>query len=179
MRFDPSKFGIRHQLWGLFGLFLLTGALVLVLDEVSQYRTQRTMLAMKDDVLTGMRRIRRLSDAYSEDVVNTTFRARNHLVGWDDAVATVDLAQRTIDTEWAALQSSDFAGEDRALLVQALHARTRADDAVHNLRQALVAKDVRALGRFADRELYPAIDPLAERLQALWRACAADAEGTA
>ena len=39
MRFDPSRFGIRHQLWGLFGLFLLTGALVLVLDEVAQYST--------------------------------------------------------------------------------------------------------------------------------------------
>ena len=167
MRFDPSKLGMRHQLWGLFGLFLLTGALVLLLDEVGQYHTQRTMLAMKDDVLTGMRRIRRLSDAYSQDVVNTTFRARNYLIGWDEAVATVDRAQATIDTEWAALQSSEFAGDDRALLVQALQARHRADDAVDSLRQALVAKDIRALGRFADRELYPAIDPLAERLQAL------------
>ena len=118
MRFDPSRFGIRHQLWGLFGLFLLIGALVLVLDEVAQYSTQRSMLAMKDEVLTGMRRIRRLSDAYSLDVVDTTFKARNALVEWDEAVATVDAAQATIDEEWKALQGSEFAGEDRALLVQ-------------------------------------------------------------
>ncbi len=167
MRFDPSKFGIRHQLFGLFGLFLLTGALVVVVDEVSQYRTHRSMLAMKDDVLDGMRRIRRLSDAYSLDVVDTTFKARNALVGWDEALATVDRAQATIDTEWAALQASEFVGDDRALLVQALHERPRADDAVESLREALVARDVRALGRFADQELYPAIDPLTERLQAL------------
>ena len=167
MRFDPSKYGIRHQLWGLFGLFLLTGVLVLVLDEVSQYRAERSMVAMRDDVLAGMARIRRLSDAYSQDVVNTTFRARNHLVGWDEAVATVDQAQAGIDTEWAALQASEFAGDDRALFVQALQARTRADQAVDRLRQVLMAEDIRGLGRFADRELYPAIDPLAERLQAL------------
>ena len=167
MRFDPSKFGIRHQLWGLFGLFLLTGVLVLVLDEVGQYYTQRSMLAMKDDVLAGMRRIRRLSDAYSQDVVNTTFRTRNYLIDWDDAVATVDRARATIDSEWAALQASDFSGDDRALLVQALLARPRADAAVERLRATLVAKDIRALGRFADGELYPAIDPLAERLQAV------------
>jgi len=166
MRFDPSKYGIRHQLWGLFGLFLLTGVLVLVLDEVSQYRAERSMVAMRDDVLAGMARIRRLSDAYSQDVVNTTFRARNHLVGWDEAVATVDQAQAGIDTEWAALQASEFAGDDRALFVQALQARTRADQAVDRLRQVLMAEDIRGLGRFADRELYPAIDPPAERLQA-------------
>ncbi|QIL19405.1 ATP-binding protein [Thermomonas sp. HDW16] len=169
MRFDLSKFGIRHQLWGLFGLFLLTGALVLALDELGQYRAERSMVAMRDDVLAGMARIRRLSDAYSQDVVNTTFRARNYLVSWDDAVVAVDHAQATIDTEWAALQSSEFAGDDRALLIQALQDRTRADRAVRSLRQMLEAKDIRALGRFADRELYPAIDPLAERLQVVAR----------
>ena len=35
MRFDPSRFGIRHQLWGLFGLFLFTGALTLIMFKVS------------------------------------------------------------------------------------------------------------------------------------------------
>jgi PAS domain S-box-containing protein len=167
MRFDPSKFGIRHQLWGLFGLFLLTGVLVLVLDAVGQFQTQRSMAAMKDEVLAGMGRIRRLSDAYSLDVVDTTFKARNALVDWDDALATVDRAQATTDREWKALEASEFSGDDRALLVQALQARPRADAATRTLRAALDAKDVRALGRFADRELYPAIDPLTERLQVL------------
>ena len=166
-RFDTARLSIRHQLWGLFGLFLLTGALVLVLDEVSQYYTQRTMLAMKDDVLDGMRRIRRLSDAYSLDLVDTTFKARNALVEWEQAVAVVDRAQATIEAEWTALQGTEFVGDDRALLEQALLARPRADAAAQELRKALVAKDVRALGRFADQELYPAIDPLTERLQVL------------
>ena len=168
MRFDLSKYGIRHQLWGLFGLFLLTGALVLVLDEAGQYSARRSMIAMKDDVLDGMRRIRRLSDAYSRDVVDTTFKARNSLVEWKDALATVEQAQVTIDAEWQALQASEFAGvDDRALLQQALQARARADAAVDTLRHALRAEDVRALGRFADGELYPAVDPLTDRLQML------------
>ena len=47
MRFDPSRFGLRHQLLGLFGLFLVTGALVLALDEVGQHYTQRSMSAMR------------------------------------------------------------------------------------------------------------------------------------
>ncbi|MGV8943918.1 ATP-binding protein [Thermomonas sp.] len=164
-RFDPSKFGIRHQLLGLFGLFLLTGALVLVLDEIGQHYARQSLVAMKDDMLSGMRRISRLSDAYSLGLVDTAFRSRNHLITWDEGLATLDQAHATAETEWAALQQMDLDPEDQALLDQALQARPRADAAMAWLRGALQNKDVRALGKFADSELYVAVDPLAERLQ--------------
>ena len=164
MRFDPSRFGLRHQLLGLFGLFLITGALVLSIDEIGQHYTQRSLAAMKDDVLAGMGRIRRLTDAYAQDVVDTTFRTRNHLLGWDEGVAVVTAARNSAVQEWHALQALPLQGEDKALLEQALQARVRADEAAARLQGILQAKDIRALGQFADRELYPAIDPLVERL---------------
>ena len=165
MRLDPSKFGIRHQLLGLFGLFLVTGALVLVLDEIGQHYARQSLVGMRDDVLTGMRRIRRLSDAYSQDLVNTTFRTRNYLIGWDEGLKALDRAKATTETEWAALQQDELSPEDRALLDQALQARPRADAAMATVRKALEKKDIRALGKFADTELYLAVDPLGERLQ--------------
>ena len=51
-----STLSIRHQLWALFGLFLLTGATVLVLDEVAQYRARSSLQEMKDHSLQRMRR---------------------------------------------------------------------------------------------------------------------------
>ena len=167
MRFDPSRLGIRHQLLGLFGLFLVTGGLVLALDEVGEYYTQRSMSAMKDDVLAGMRSIRRLSDAYSQDVVDSTFRTRNYLIGWDEGLETVERARATAAAEWDALQAMSLQGEDHALLQQALEERGRADRAAAKLSEVLDARDIRALGRFADGELYPAVDPLVERLAAV------------
>ena len=164
MRFDPSRLGLRHQLLGLFGLFLITGALVLALDEIGQHYTQRSMAAMKDDVLAGMARIRRLGDAYAQDVVDTTFRTRNHLLGWDEGLAVVANARAGAARDWHALQAMPLTGEDKALLEQALQARVRADQAAETLQRILQARDIRALGQFADRELYPAIDPLVERL---------------
>ena len=165
MRLDLSRFGLRQQLLGLFGLFLATGALVLVLDEVGQHFAQQSLVRMRDDVLAGMRGIRRLSDAYGRDVVDTTFRVRNYLIDFDEGVARLDRARLAADVEWRALEKDRFGFDDRALLEQALQARPRADAAVDNLRRAMAARDVRALGRFADRELYPAMDPLTERLQ--------------
>ena len=42
MRLAPSRIGIRHQLLGLFGLFLATGALVLV--DTATHRTSAAVL---------------------------------------------------------------------------------------------------------------------------------------
>jgi PAS domain S-box-containing protein len=165
MRFDPSKAGIRQQLLGLFGLFLLTGVLVLGLDEVGQYYGQQSLVRMRDDMLSGMRGIRRLSDAYGRDVVDTTFRVRNYLIDWDEGLAVLDRASATAEAEWKTLQAERLGGDDDALLAQALQARVQADEAVADLRAILRARDIRALGRFADRAMYPAVDPLTERLQ--------------
>ncbi|MGH8072568.1 MAG: hypothetical protein ACREO4_00655, partial [Lysobacter sp.] len=46
-----SRLSIRHQLWALFGLFLLAGMTVLVIDEIAQYKARQSLLALKDDSL--------------------------------------------------------------------------------------------------------------------------------
>ena len=165
MRLDVSRFGIRHQLLGLFGLFLVTGTLVVVVDEVGEHYAQRSMEAMKGDVLTGMRRIRRLSNAYGMEVVDTTFRTRNHLIDWEQAEQRIERAQATIANEWRALQAMPLDEESKALLDQALLARPRADEAAESLSQILGRRDILALGRFADHDLYPSVDPLVQRLE--------------
>ena len=62
MRLDLSRLGMRQQLLGLFGLFLLTGLLVLVLDEVDQYRSRQLMVAMREDHPLAARESIRLRD---------------------------------------------------------------------------------------------------------------------
>ena len=49
------KLGIRHQLWILFGLFLLTGATVLVVDEIGQYQARQSLLALRGQSLLALR----------------------------------------------------------------------------------------------------------------------------
>ena len=165
MRFDLSRLTIRHQLLALFGLFLVTGVLVVAVDEIGQHDAQRSMTAMQEDVLVGMRRIRRLSNAYGMDVVDTTFRTRNYLIDWDEAARRIDQAKQTMAEEWKALQAMPLDDESRALLAQALLARPRADEAAADLRRILAKRDILALGRFADRDLYPSVDPLVQRLE--------------
>src|SRR5690606_18624722 len=53
-----------------------------------------------------------------------------------------------------------------------------ADHAADTWRAILLQQDIGKLGRFADTELYPAVDPVSERLQALSDLAMVDAEAT-
>src|SRR5688500_8775836 len=158
---------IRHQLWALFGLFLLTGATVLVIDEVAQYRARQSLLTLNDDSLQRLRRIKAVSDGYGLDIVDTTFRTRNYLITWNQGVAVVDAARQRIDASWAELAPMRRTPQEEALFGEIAQARERADLAAEHLRAILVEQDIKKLGHFADTELYPAIDPVTTRLQAL------------
>ena len=171
-------FGIRHQLWALFGLFLLTGASVLAIDEFAQQRSRASLEQMKDQSLQRMRLLNAVSEGYATGVVDTTFKARNFLITWHEGVARVDAARSAIDGSWKRLQTLPRTPEQRALFEQAAAARIRADAAAADLRAILQREDIGELGRFADTELYPAVDPVTTRLQKLSDAAMAQAEGT-
>ena len=172
-----ARLSFRHQLGALFGLFLLAGVAVLIIDEVAQYRARQSLLVLKDDSLRRMAVLKRVSDAYGLDIVDTTFRVRNHLIPWNEGVATVDAARQRIEAEWAVLGALPHEGRERALLEEVAAARVRADRAALRLRELLANQDIRALGRFADSELYPAVDPVTRRIKALSDLAQERAEG--
>ena len=159
------KFGIRMQLLGLFGLLLLTGAGVLALDEFERRQNQQALVQLKDESLAGLRRIKAVSDAYGLDIVDTTFRTRNGLMAWEEGVQVVDNARLRVREHWAALEAMPQNEEQRSLYRQIERARIRADTAAMTLRGILMDQDIVALGRFADTELYPAIDPVTTRIK--------------
>lgn len=169
-------FGIRHQLWALFGLFLLTGATVLAIDEFAQQRSRVSLQEMKDQSLQRMRLLNAVSEGYATGVVDTTFKARNDLITWHEGVARVDAARSAIDSNWKRLETLPRSREQRALFEQAGAARIRADAAAASLRTILQREDIGQLGRFADTELYPAVDPVTTRLQTLSDAAMGQAE---
>ncbi len=171
-----QRLSIRAQLLMLFGLLLGTGAGVLVMDELELQDEIRTFDSLLRDSLSGLRLAKSISDSYRLEIVDTTFRVRNSLLGWDQGVRMVDTAQSDIQRHWAALLETNLSPEQRALAGEIAKARTFADSATSKLRTVLQAKDIKALGQFADTELFPAMDPVTTRLQFLTDVKMLDAE---
>jgi signal transduction histidine kinase/DNA-binding NarL/FixJ family response regulator len=170
------RFSIRTQLLALFGLLLLTGAIVLVIDEISLRREIATFDSLQHDSLTGLRLAKSISDAYGLEIVDTTYRVRNYLMGWDQGVAVIDTAEADIHHDWDALIQTNLSPDQRELIADVGKARVIADQAATKLRGILKAQDMPALGKFADTELYPAIDPVTNRVQFLADVKMLDAE---
>src|SRR5690606_22526798 len=135
------KHSLRRHILALFAMLLLAGTTVLVVDEYAQYRARQSLEALNAHSLGRLRALKAVSDGYNLGVVNTTFKVRNDLIGWEEGIAALDEAP---------------AG-----------ARVRADIAAARLRAILEQQDIGALGRFADTELYPAVDPVVAGLQRL------------
>jgi signal transduction histidine kinase/CheY-like chemotaxis protein/HPt (histidine-containing phosphotransfer) domain-containing protein/CHASE3 domain sensor protein len=158
---------IRRQLWTLFGLLLLTGACVLVIDEIAQYHQRQSLQSLKDESLGRLRRLKEVSDGYGLDMVDTTFRVRNYLIDWNAGLAKLDAARTSIDRNWHELEALPRTPEQQQLFLRTAQSRVRADRAMAQLREILQRHDIQALGRFADGTLYPAVDPVTSRLQQL------------
>ncbi|MBS0456848.1 MAG: response regulator [Proteobacteria bacterium] len=158
---------IRFQLLGLFGLLILAGASVLALDEYDRRAHQRALDALAQQTLVSLRLIQSVSDGYGLDDIGTVFRVRNYLVGWDAGLRAADAARQRIDGDWDTLAKLPRTPDEAALLADIGAARVRADAAAARLRDILRAKDIKAIGHFADTELFPAMDPVTTRLQQL------------
>lgn len=156
---SPTR-SIRRQLLALFVFLLCCGALVIVIDEYAQYQARQSLENLRARPLERMRALRAVSDGYSRGIVDTTFKVRNDLLAWDEGVRAVDAAREAIAREWAHLEAMPHAGGQEALFAQAGRERERADAAALALRAVLLERDIGALGRFADTELYPAVDPV-------------------
>ncbi|HEY6941765.1 sensor histidine kinase, partial [Dokdonella sp.] len=158
---------IRVQLQALFGLLLLTGLTVLVLDEINQRADVATFQSVQRQSLAGLRLAKSISDAYGLDIVSAVFRVRNNLMGWEQGIEVVEAARRAVERDWKQLVASDLPPEQRAVVDEVARARVSADRATEKLLGIFRAADIDALGRFADTELYPAMDPVASRLKFL------------
>jgi PAS domain S-box-containing protein len=161
------RLSIRTQLLGLFALMFAGALAVLALDEAERRDNARVMDQLREESLRSLRRIKKVSDAYGLDYVSTTFRVRNNLIAWDEGVRVLDAAKQRIEENWALLSDHPHTPRQGELINLASQERVPADRAAAKLRTILEARDILALGRFADTELFPAMDPVTKRLKAL------------
>jgi signal transduction histidine kinase/CheY-like chemotaxis protein len=176
MKLLQQRLSIRTQLLALFGLLLGAGACVLVMDELALQSEIGTFDTLLHDSLSGLRLAKSISDSYGLEIVDTTWRVRNSLAGWDQGANSIAVAQSDIQRDWDALLATNLSPEQRVLTEEIAKVRIVADDATARLREILKARDMAALGKFAATELYPAMDPVTTRLQFLADVKMLDAE---
>lgn len=146
------------------------GAAIVVLGGLGlgELRAQDARLAtIIADRVVPLEQLKAVSDAYAVDIVDTAHKARAGSLPRTEALKRLAIARTRIARDWSAYRNTYLTPEEKQLVAAASERMPRADAALATLAQLLRDGDQASLAAFADRDLYPAIDPVTAEVSRL------------
>jgi methyl-accepting chemotaxis protein len=120
----------------------------------------------KDRVIC-LQQLKVISDMYAVNIVDTSHKVRDGAVSWSDGRKNLDEARKRVADEWKEYTGTYLVPEEKKLVDETVPLMKSADDAIARLSGIIDGKDKEALTRFAATGLYPAIDPLTDKITKL------------
>ncbi len=162
-----NNLSIKTRLLGLV-------AALLVLLIVSSYSTVHRLHASNavlgsvyNDRVVPLKQLKEVADGYFIGMVDTAHKTRDGAMKPEDGLKTLAQARIAIDKSWQAYLATELVDEEKALVAKIVTTMKVADAAALQLQALLSKNDIEALRAFTARDMYPAIDPLADVLNAL------------
>lgn len=116
------------------------------------------------DRVVPLDQLKAISDAYAIDIVDNTHKVRDGSVDFPQALKNVERAQASIQAAWKAYRETYLTEEEKKLAAEAQARMQAGDAATERLKEILRKRDRQALGQFAAKDLYPAIDPISDKI---------------
>lgn len=161
------KFSIRRSLQGVL-LFLAAASIAGVsADFLSIRNISSNVATMSREHVKPLTTLDSISDAYAVTIVDTTHKVAAGAMTPDEGESSVIKAAELIHKSWSTFMDKPLDSEERviALEYQAMMEKSRVF--VDRLVAAFKAKDIDTVRAIASKDLYPAIDPLTEKIVAL------------
>lgn len=159
-----SKFSIKQQ------LVLLLAVLMAVLLLVAGVGLRGITDVAEDvhntfaDRVMPMLQLNVIDDAYGIEIPNVSYKTQSGKLEWGPALARVEEAEAHAKAEWEAYTKTYLVAEEIKLVNDMRPLFQAADQAVAHLKDILRAHDRAALEKFVLEELYPALDPIAQKI---------------
>lgn len=154
-------------------ILVLAAALIaaLVCLEVAATIAMRTAVnglnTIYLDRVVPLRDIKVIADMYAVNIVDTVHKARAGSIGHKEALSNVLEAERVIEQRWQAYLGTQLVPEEEKLVGEIKPMLAALVPTLEALKSILKNSDQVALVRFAERDLYPAVDPVSEKFSAL------------
>jgi methyl-accepting chemotaxis protein len=155
---------IAQRIFGMF--WLLTAGLLLVggLGVFAVNDENQRLKNVYDEHVVPLQQLKQVADAYAVSVVDLSHKARDGAETFESSLAKVEQAQGVIRERWQQYSAGRLTDGEKKLVVEAAALMKKGDLAILRLKELLVSKDVLALTAFAATDLYPAIDPISNKL---------------
>jgi methyl-accepting chemotaxis protein len=158
---------IAQRIFAIIGL-LTAGMLVLgLLGELAVKDSDDRLHTVYADSVVPLQQLKDVADAYAVSIVDLSHKTRDGAETFESALVKVEKAQEVIRTRWLEYTNTFLTDEEKKLVAD-LNLLMRAGDGVtDHLKLILRERDKDALSVFAAKDLYPAIDPISDKVSEL------------
>jgi methyl-accepting chemotaxis protein len=120
----------------------------------------------KDRVIC-LEQLKVISDMYAVDIVDTSHKLRDGTLSWGDGRKNLSEARKKIAEQWKEYTSTSLVEDEKKLVDEAAPLMKSADETIEKLVSIFAREDKEALSRFTATSLYPAIDPITDKISKL------------
>ncbi|MCD4483530.1 methyl-accepting chemotaxis protein, partial [Chromobacterium vaccinii] len=120
-----------------------------------------------NDRVVCLKQLKIVGDGYAVGIVDNAQKLRNQSQTTAGFLANLHKAQLDVRQQWGDYRATYLTPEEKKLADQAEAAMANANRSVDKLRQIVQSGDAAALQHYVDREMYPALDPVSQRIAAL------------
>jgi methyl-accepting chemotaxis protein len=162
-----NKLSIKARLAALVGVLL---TLLLISAGSTIYRmseSNKVLGSVYNDRVVPLKQLKEVADGYFIGMVDTAHKTRDGLMKPAEGLKALADARVVIDKHWKAYIATELVEEEKKLIAVIEPAMKVADAAAQRVHDFLTKNDIEGLRAFTAREMYPAVDPLADELNKL------------
>lgn len=134
--------------------------------STADYSNQRLASVYQDRVIP-LQQLKTVADMYAVNIVDASHKVRNGNFTWEQGSASVESALVEVEKQWKAYKSTYLVPEEQKLVAEVEALFIPANQATAKLQLILNSRDAKAIANYTANELYPAIDPLSEKITEL------------
>ena len=162
-----TYFSIKGRLVVMVGVLLALLVLSAGFGIINSQRASATLGALYNDRVVPLKQLKEVADGYAVGIVDAAHKVRDGGFTAAEGTKAVSEARVSIDKAWRAHVGTELLDQEKALIAKAEGLFKRANGAADTLAGLMKANDIEGLRAFAAKDMYPAIDPLADVISAL------------
>ena len=161
------NFSLRWRIISIFMLVALT-SLALGYNGISDIKSSNDRLSsIYQNRVIPLKQLRVVANMYAVNIVDTSHKVRNGNLTWSQGEINVENALKEVDKQWKAYTATYLVPDEKKIVAEVELLFVKANEATSKLQSILRSQNAERISAFTASELYPAIDPLTDKISEL------------
>ncbi|NOU25188.1 MAG: PAS domain-containing protein, partial [Methylotenera sp.] len=167
LRTIKRNFSLKSRIVSIFMAVAVTSLTLGYIGYVGTKESNESAEALYLGHVLPLRELKVVADMYAVNIVDTSHKVRNGNLTMAQGQENVEIALKEVDKQWKLYTSGKLEPEEKKLVAEIQPLFIKANDATAKLQDILRSQDSKRIAEFTANDLYPAIDPLSDKISEL------------